>query len=511
MGVAGLELGSKRATYVRVRRSGTDVYLEAAKLVDASAGGAEDLGGVAAALGPAAAKTAVRLSLAGRDAILRYLHMARVPPWRLRLLMEFEVAEVAEKAGEPLSSGFRALALPDDIVGADGDVVLVGLAKENALLDRIGALEAVKLRPRGVLPSSIALFDAYAGLGYVDEAETTILVDAGIEGTEIAICRSGSLVFARGFQSQSAEMSAKAAQSLAAAIGGAVQFARSQLKLKALPVDRILVSGAHARASDLLGALRSALKVEVETFDPLERLDVSPLGEAERAAIEKRGPELAIALGLALADQHPRCVEIDLTPRPILARRDFLTRTVFLYAAGALLAAALVVAGATAAIAGSKARERRADLGKTLAALEARRDSVNGQAAANKRSIEVLDALSRRTRPGAAALRLMARLRAVTPRRITVHELSLEPASAAAAPAPAQASPAEIAFRLRAKVDNAGGDAIQLIGKFVSSLQEDAGVASARIAGTPVSEPGAVLDFSLIVTMRADVRTEEQP
>ncbi len=515
MTTSGLDLGPTRATYVRLSKRGTEVRLEAAAFVPL--GDAADeaeraivlADGLARAGGP---RGEVALGLPGRDAILRYLHFPVVPPWRLRLLMEHEVADVAEKAGEPLSSDFRTLEIPEDVATQEGAAVLVGLAKEGALLERLKALEAAGLRAGSVLPTSLALVDAYVGLGHVEEGRTAILVDASPDGAEVAILRDGRLVFARGLPA------GRDAPALAAAVASSVQFCRSTQKLRALPVDCVRVSGALARSAEHLQALRSALKVEVETFDPLERIDISGLPDAAREAIEKRGPELALAVGLALARAHPRCVALDLTPRPILARREFLTRTLFLYAAGAALAAALAIGGTTAAIARSNARARHADLVKIQVGLEARRDAVNARAEENRRAFQIVNALARETQAGGAALRLAGRLREATPARVTIAEVSLEPAAAAgkgggagaAAGAGAGGGADLVLFRLKGEVDNAAGDAIALLGRFEAALRDDPGIASAKVTGTPVAQPGAQLDFVMAVAVRAQARGPEE-
>ena len=232
------------------------------------------------------------------------------------------------------------------------------------------------------------------------------------------------------------------------------------------------------------------------------------------AAVEGRGPELALAVGLALATSHPRCVSVDLTPKPILARRAFLTRTVFLYAAGALLTVALGFALVNALVARGAVLARRAEVHRIHDEAERRREAIDAQARANKRNMQVIDTLGKRTQTGGAALRLLARLREATPPRVTVAELALEqPAPAAGRPAAeaaaASAAAGEVPFRLKGEVDNAAGDAIRLLGRFEAGLREDPGVVSAKVTGTPVEQPGAVLEFVLVVVMRAQARGAE--
>jgi len=514
----GLDLGATHAAYARLSRSATDVFLEGAALVALDASEIDDARGraVAKALGAEGKGRGVTLGVPGRDAILRYLHVPFVPAWRLRLIMDVEVKDVEEKAGEPLSSDYRQLTIPEDIAGWDGTTILVGLAKESALGARSAALEGAGVTPRSALPSAIALFDAYVGLGHYEEAKTVILLDAGPDGSELAILRDGLLVFARGLPAQREggdTLGPREAQQLASAVASSIPFCRAQQKLRALPVDKVLLSGAFARSPDLERGLRNALKVDVGVFDPLERVSLERLPQAARASIEGRGPELAIAIGLALSRDHARAVDLDLTPRPILARRAFLTRTLFLYAAGVLLAAALVVGFATASMAKARTQARRDGLRKIQSELDGRRLVVEERVASNKLAMQVVDALARRSQAGGATLRLLSRLREATPSRVTVSEVALESAPTGRATASGIADPpapsSEVAFKVKGEVDNATGDAITVLGRFETALREDPGVASAKVTGAPVAKPGALLEFTLAVTMRADVRSAE--
>jgi Tfp pilus assembly PilM family ATPase len=521
---AGLDFGAARAVFVRVSRRGTDVALEQAALVPAALGEEGELARAVALRAALDAQGGPRgplaLGVAGRDAIVRYLHLPLAPAWRVRLLMEFEVRDVEEKAGEPLSSDYRLLTIPEAIAGPDAAnevPVLVALAKEGPLSARIAALRAAGVVAARVMPTPVALFDAYVGLGYVAEERTVVLIDVGRDGLELAIVRDGFLVFARSIPhppGQGATIGEREAQQLAGGIAASIQLARTQQKLRALPVDEVLLSGAHARSEPLRAALKQALRVEPGTFDPLERLSQDRLAPHVREQIAANGPELALALGLALAAAHPRSVDLDVAPRAEKARREFATRAVFLYAGAALLAVALLFSGVVALAARSSALSRRKELRTTLAGLEERRQALAERRAANRRTIATIDAISKRTQPGAAFIRLLERLRTATPPRVTVAEVALEdapppaaPARAPAAHAPAapqreSAAPLEVAFRVRGEVDDASGEAAALLAALEAGIREDPAVISAKVTGTPVALSGAVLEFALSVKMR---------
>jgi Tfp pilus assembly PilM family ATPase len=532
MSEAGLEVGVDRSVFVRVAARGTDVALLHAAIVPAAHEGEDELTRAAALRGALLEQKAkagsATLAVAGKDAIVRYIHLPVAPPWRIRLLMDVEVRDVEEKAGEPLSSDYRLLTIPESLgpQAADEIPCLIALAKEGPLAARIAALRAAGVATARVLPSAVALFDAFVGLGHVGEGKTVALIDAGRDAVELALVREGFLVFARSLPHPPGrgrgDLSSHDAQQLAGAIAASVGLARSQMKLRALAAEEVMVSGAHARSPALRAALKQALKVEPAVFDPLERLETGRLDPRALQEIGDRGPELAIAVGLALAAGHPRALDLDVRPRAEKARHEFATRTVFLYAGGALLAAALLFSAIAALAARSGALARRAKLRQTLAALEDRRERLDAERAANRRTIQTIDALSKRTQPGAALVRLLERLRLATPPRVTIAEVLLEDAPRAAdrlgrgAPSGHEmtaqrekaGAPVEVAFRLRGEVDNASGEADELLRKLEDGLREDPAVISAKVTGTPVSRPDATREFVLGVRMRGSAAGE---
>ncbi|GIW71032.1 MAG: hypothetical protein KatS3mg102_0574 [Planctomycetota bacterium] len=481
------------------------------------------------ALGPRELRRGeARVGIPGRDAILRYLHLPVVPAWRLRLLMEAEIEEVAEKVGEPLSADFRLLSLPAEqrAPGAEGLAVMVALAKEAPLRERIAALAGAGLRVGGLLPNPIALFDAWVGLGHLEPGRTVLLVDAGPEAVEMAIAREGFLLFARTLPGLPGTGEREVRQ-LAAALGSSLHFARDQQRLRELAVDEIRLSGVYARRRELAEAIQAALKAPLALFDPLERLE--PAGELALAdlrahGLEQRGPELVLALGLALADRHPRALWLELLPRELQRRREFRRRTAWLLAGGAALGTALLLALGGAVLERGRAAERLAELRRVRAELQARHDALQALSAANRERLASLDALAARTAAGAATLQLLEALGELTPPAVTIERLALEQPSAAspaaggvfrtaAQPGSGAAAAGETAgsaaalregvpFVLEGIIDDVAGQAGAVLAGFEAALAADPRIAAARVRGTPESRPGALLAFTLRVQVR---------
>ena len=83
---------------------------------------------LAAELGDKLKKNArgARFGLSGKELIIRYTQVPPVPLWRLRLLMDFEVREMAQQAGDALASDYNLVTLPN---ATGEDTVLVAVCK----------------------------------------------------------------------------------------------------------------------------------------------------------------------------------------------------------------------------------------------------------------------------------------------------------------------------------------------------------------------------------------------
>ena len=142
----------------------------------------------------------VVLGIGGQDSMMRYTRIPPVPAWRLKVIMNYEVTEVAEKIGEPLASDFRVLELPRE---ADEDqTILIGLAKETPLQEILDAFEAAGITVERAVPNPLAVFascDAFGTKLDPDAPEDDLLLaaDMGAENLNVAIVLNGRLAFAR--------------------------------------------------------------------------------------------------------------------------------------------------------------------------------------------------------------------------------------------------------------------------------------------------------------------------
>jgi type IV pilus assembly protein PilM len=322
-----------------------------------------------------------RFGLSGKDLIVRYTTVPPVPLWRLRLLMDFEVREMAQQAGGALASDYNLVSPPD---AKDGEeTVLVAVCKESFLDARFAGVKDVCGEPHAGTPASVALFNAYVACGEIKQDEYTFLVDVGDRNVEIVLQRNGELLFARnlntggfllteavaatfnlpledaeevkhdfgnvaprggagGFASGKEEKVATAVIGpvgrLSSSIQSMLAFARAQTKIKDLNVGRILLSGGGANLRGLPEYLSAAFKCPVERFVPENGLDLAKLPEEESRAFQADPGAWAVALGLARTSADEQAFRIDIVPAEAKKKRKFLGSTLYMILAGVVAA-----------------------------------------------------------------------------------------------------------------------------------------------------------------------------
>ena len=435
----GLTIGSRSLRAVEVRRKGA--IWQVVRVAAAPLSGAEDGARVASArsaLAAAGMKGTALLGLSGKDLIVRYTRVPRVPDWRLEMLMRFEIAEVAEQSGGAVAADWALLSLP--AAAGEDDTVMVALARNAHLRPRLDAVRAAGLSDLGGCPRSIALYHAFVTNCKVPPGEVTLLLHLGHENTDVAIQRDGALLFGRNmggggrpftealaaafhvapetaermkhqkgnvtprqkarYADSSEEKVANTllgtAGSVVAAVHSSLMFCKAQTKLQDLRIDRVLVAGAGARIKGMCEYLQSGLAVPVEPFDPFEGVDTTALDAESAEALKEEGPALAAALGLAQMAADDKAFRLEILPEADRKKRHFVDHTAWLIASGVVAAAGLVFlyseAGSreAAAVANDKAmvseldkanrkREEGAQKGRQVEAALRRYDLIRGE------------------------------------------------------------------------------------------------------------------------------------
>ncbi len=318
-----------------------------------------------------------RVGVSGREVIFRYTNVPPVPDWQLRTLMDFEVQEIADQSGGAIASDYNLLPAAAEM--AEEETVLLALAR-TTLLD--GLMESLGETRTGLgcfTPSAVALYNAF--LAFADDTNGTVLLaDVGEANLDLALVRNGELLFARnvagggslfteavmerfnaprakarkakerlGDLTPGAVHTEPNAEKVARALTGpagqilsllqtTLSFARSQVRLTSLQLDRVVLCGGAARLHGLDRYLASSMGVPVDRFDPFDAVDLSGLPEDEADRLDENRLESVVALGLAVQGADPALYGIEILPDAIRAKRDLVERHAWTGAAGLLLA-----------------------------------------------------------------------------------------------------------------------------------------------------------------------------
>lgn len=393
MGVGiGLDPGADSVKIVKVRTGPGGTSILSAVLVPRPSGGEFPAAEVARALSRAGIPKRATCGISGRDLMLRYVAVPPVPPWRLKMLVDFEIRENMAGGGTDITSDYRPLTLPGGL--EQGIIVLAAVAKNAYLEEALERARACRVRANALSPSAVALHRAFVASREFRPDETTFLLDIGRENIELAVQRDGRLLFARNgsgsggervtqgidgafgigrdraetYKRERARLNLQpptapdkrqllifgalreAGDSIVGAVSSGLRFARMQTKMKGLDFDRLVLSGGGARLAGLKEFLQNRLERPVSLFDPAAAMDSSRLRGDQARTFGGAPSEMTVATGLAIMDASSEGFSLSLLPPAEAARRRFWSRTVLGYAAGflaAALAATMFIRGRT--------------------------------------------------------------------------------------------------------------------------------------------------------------------
>ncbi len=318
------------------------------------------------------------IGISGKDLILRYTEVPQVPDWRLKMIMDFEIAEIAGRAGGDLSADFQLLNIPQNESG--NFTVMVALAKNQFLHQRLDALAGAGLAASDMCPSSLALFNSFVMNEDVVPGETTLVVDIGARNTEMFIQKDGALLFARNvsaggnlftrgivenlripfpeaekIKKNEGSVSRKGghkamdprseavygaltavAQQFAALLRSSVMFCKSQTKMQDLNVTRILLSGGGSRLKGLKESLGQAFGVPCDVLNPMKNVVIEVDDPEVEEKIVESPREWAVAIGLARIAMGEGSMGLRLLPEEFKKKRQFREKSVFMIASGAV-------------------------------------------------------------------------------------------------------------------------------------------------------------------------------
>lgn len=316
-----------------------------------------------------------RTGISGPDLNIRYTRVPRVPDWQLRKLMGFEVAEVGGTSGSEVASDFNVLPELPEIEGED--VVLLAMAKESMLEDHEDGVKDSGGSLDACTPNAIALYNAWLRFGVLMD-DTVLVANIGHENIDVIIARGHDLLFARSlgggsklfdeaiasrlglsaskaeqvkirhvdldpdarYPDAAVEKASSACKGPAGALLGllssTVMFCKSQVKLSGLELNRVMICGGGGALKGLDKYLARGMNVPVARFDAFQVVDLSSLDPDTAGLLEDHRDEAVIALGLATSGSDPAAYSVEIIPKALAKKRDFMGGTLFLIAAAVM-------------------------------------------------------------------------------------------------------------------------------------------------------------------------------
>ncbi len=416
----------------------------------------------------------VVLGVGGRDTILRYSQIPPVPDARLGLIMRYQINEIAGKTEEAISADYKMLPIKQDF--SDDLTILIALAKEKYVSRHLQLLSGISPRILMVNVAPVALYNAYLvsaeRLGGQGEAGvTTLVANIGAENTDLTIIQNRGLIFARSVSKGSREFTEAVAEScnlsiedaekvkvtegiikegtyrseserkvcealtpvaseFAALFNSSIQFAKTQVKLERLKINRVFLTGGGALLGGFAQFLSNRIGVPVQVFDPVAAL--SPVSTDTLQEEEMPKTEFATSIGLAASALAPDALAIDLLPERHRKRREFRERTRFLVAAGAASLLFLIIFFIFSFIEGSKVQRVEGTRDDIVSQVDERTDAARENELRNLKSKSAASYASLFTRRGFYFSLVMAQIcdEDVTPSDIAVDDVKLVPTDA---------------------------------------------------------------------------------
>lgn len=459
------------------------------------------------------------VALSGREMIFRLAILPARNLEYLRLVAAREAEQIA--GGTSACHDFRLVSLPT--ASLDQFSVLLAVAKEPTVQQRLDFFSAAGVRATAIRPSAAALFYAYR-LTAPPADETTVLVDVGQSVTEVVIIRHGQLIFARGVSPAGREFTdavrrtlavsaanaerikrqegaiashggdamsgalASVAQQLSAAVQSTLQLCRTQAGQSSLTVRRVLLSGGGARLRGLANYLSEQLHLPVVPLDVFSGVRL-PIEQPAVMALAAAPSPLSIAVGLA-ASQLEHEAQMDLMPEGLRKSLEFRRKGVFSVAGAALL---VVAAAAFTLGAHHSRRVHREELHQyDVLRQEARRQHAELQRLekSNRRLVRQVELLSCVNRPARALVDCLQAIRDAVPDAVRITELlqrtgDYPPPSASGVPLP------EITLTVSGTIRQAATAFSDVLNEFVENLQRDARIDSVDAFGEEREESSA--------------------
>ena len=543
----GVDLGTHSIKVVQLKVSEKGAFIQNALYFDRATLAArgvdiEDRVAVAALLKSQMVEHRIQTSgvvvgIPGNDSILRYTSIPPVPAWRLKVIMGYEVGEVAERVGENLASDYRVLPIPREL--DEDQIILVGLSKEDPLAAMLSDLGSAGIFVEKCIPAPLALscaHDAFGDHADSDDPDDDLLavVEIGRSNLNCLLVLNDNLVFARSVSFGGDQFTEAVARDLgldearaerikiekgsvkirrggddpvvdalrgcAAQIQGLIQssvrFCRSQTGVKLGAPSRLVLLGGGARLRGLDEYLRNALRKPVKMFKPRRVTAVGNLPGAAAEVYATSPGEFAQSLGLAVAGVRESSLALNIVPERYRERRRFRERTVFLYAAGVLLLLTLLLGTIDAWLQRSAAKGKEAELRDTLAFLDRSRAEMEENAERNGQVRERINRILRESEVGSFQSYVIDLLRKTLPPEIRFTRVKLL--------AELDENDEDILydFVFEGAADDSNYEASRLIRELKDRLESESRIAAALVTIQDAGVRAGKYEFRLVVLPR---------
>ncbi|MFH1422011.1 MAG: pilus assembly protein PilM [Planctomycetota bacterium] len=397
----GVDVGSKSVKIAKVKRKGHLLVLERLIRIPTRSPEETQASIISKLQSSHFSASSAAVGVSGRNSMIRYLHLPVVPDFRLKLLMDYELSELADKSTDTVSSDYKELNIQSE--QRKDLTVITATVKDDNITDTINFCSAAGIDTASVLPSPFALYNAFIPMCQYEEKQYYLLIDIGAANTDIAIVRENILYFARSIGKGAddftealanvlkisldeaenikiteatlkisgtknerdkliADTLASTADRFFSVINSTIDFAKTQLKLPALKIDKVFLLGGGALLPGLSEHFSKSFGTTVTVGNFLEHKKE----DAELQAMDKRLrfgdylppedlseasktlSEYTCAIGLAVSEFDNSLIHLDLLPKPIKEKREFRHKTIFMYAAAIACVIFLITKFATA-------------------------------------------------------------------------------------------------------------------------------------------------------------------
>jgi Tfp pilus assembly PilM family ATPase len=311
----------------------------------------------------------------GRDVYYRFAPLASSNPKHIEMSVRLEADEIAGEEGKILA---------DYVTGADFEytpAIHIALAREEVIDHYANSLTHAGVDIGPLIPGCVALYQAYRVSGNLEGDFVSLYANIADDATDVILVREGELLYARTLSvgvndfitrlipeygvdrdavrqvlfrqidlrpsiaadNLSNDRGVQGGQEVAARvfqqIMGTVLVAKAAMRAPSMDVRNIVISGAGAAIPGLRELMMNRVRKTVEVFDPLAHVNLEGIGDIAAETAQAYRPALALAVGLAALETDARADRAEFLPAGVRRRREFLSKSLFLY-----LAAALVIA-----------------------------------------------------------------------------------------------------------------------------------------------------------------------